>query len=204
VSAAGTLHTIGHGDRELGVFLAMLREAGVCTLVDVRRHPGSRRYPHFGRDVLAAALGAGGIAYRWEGEALGGRRRARRDSRHEALRSESFRGYADHMETTAFVDALGRVLDAARSAPLAVMCAERHPSQCHRQLVADAAIARGFAVVHLLEPGRAEPARLHPAARVEGESVVYDVAPSARDQQSASARVQPDLFPDRGEPTADR
>jgi uncharacterized protein (DUF488 family) len=198
VSAAFRLYTIGHGDRGLDVFVDMLRVGGIDTLVDVRRQPGSRRHPHFGREALAAALDAAGIEYRWEGEALGGRRRPRSDSRHAALRSESFRGYADHMESPAFREALSRVLESARSRHVAVMCAERHPSQCHRQLVADAAIARGFAVVHLLEPARTAEATLHTAARIEGADVVYDVPSSPGGAQpSAGSGPQPDLFADR-------
>jgi len=195
VSRPPALYTIGHGDRPIAVFVAMLHEAGIGTLVDVRRHPGSRRHPQFGREALAAALADAGIEYRWEGEALGGRRRTRPDSRHGAWRSDSFRGYADHTETRDFRAALERVLDAARERPVAVMCAERHPSQCHRQLLADAALARSVPVVHLLEPGRSEPARLNDFARVEGLNVVYDVQPSAGSGQPSAAKGhQPDLF----------
>lgn len=175
MSTAGPLFTIGHGDRALAVFIDMLREARVETLIDVRRYPGSRRHPQFGRDALAASLAAAGIGYRWEGEALGGRRRASPASRNSALRSASFRGYADHMMTPDFRAGLDRVLLEARMRPVAIMCAERHPSQCHRQLIVDAVLAQGMPVVHLLEPGRREAARLHEVARVEGDAVIYDV-----------------------------
>lgn len=195
VSAPPALCTIGHGDRPIAAFIDMLRDAGVATLVDVRRHPGSRRHPQFGREALAQALADAAIEYCWEGDALGGRRRTRPDSRHVAWRSDSFRGYADHMETPDFRAALERVLHAARERPVAVMCAERHPSQCHRQLIADAALAWGVPVTHLLEPGRSEPARLHTFARVEGLNVVYDVQESGvRGQGSASQ--QSDLVSD--------
>jgi uncharacterized protein (DUF488 family) len=195
VSAPSALCTIGHGDREIAGFVGMLRDAGIATLFDVRRHPGSRRHPQFGREALAHALGDARIEYRWEGEALGGRRRTRPGSRHVAWRSAAFRGYADHMETPDFADALARVLEAATTQPVAVMCAERHPSQCHRQLIADAVLARGVPVVHLLEPGRSEPARLHDFARIDGTQVVYDVRGSALGGRQLEA-AQPDLFPD--------
>jgi uncharacterized protein (DUF488 family) len=194
VSAPPALFTIGHGDRPIAAFVDMLRDAGVTTLVDVRRHPGSRRHPQFAREALAHSLAAAGIAYCWQGEALGGRRRTRPDSRHVAWRSDSFRGYADHMETSAFRTALERVLNAARQRPLAVMCAERHPSQCHRQLIADAALARGVPVTHLLERDRSEPARLHAFARVEAGNVVYDIQESGIGGRG-SASQQADLFP---------
>ena len=173
------LFTIGHGDRQIDTFLDMLRAAGVRVLVDVRRYPGSRRHPQFGRDVLAAALKEAGIEYRWAGEALGGRRRLGAGSPHQALRNESFRAYADHMDTPDFRSALADLLALADSTPVAILCAERHPSQCHRSLISDAVLARGGKVTHLLEPGRWGEAALHPCARVEGARVVYDVGAQA-------------------------
>jgi uncharacterized protein (DUF488 family) len=169
-----TLFTIGHGDRSLDEFVALLRDAGIGVLVDVRRYPGSRRHPHFGRDALASALAESGIDYVWEGAALGGMRRRARASRHGALADESFRAFADHMDTPAFASALARVLDDAARRPAALMCAEKIPAHCHRSLIADAALTRGASVVHLIEPGRREDARLHPAARICGDAVVYD------------------------------
>lgn len=134
-------------------------------LVDVRRFPGSRRHPWFAREPLAAALAAGGIGYAHEVE-LGGRRTARPDSPNGALRNASFRGYADHMLEEPFRAALQRVLVHAERAPTCVLCAEAHPSRCHRRLIADAALARGARVVHLLEPGRALEHALASEARV--------------------------------------
>jgi uncharacterized protein (DUF488 family) len=169
------LFTIGHGDREIQTFLDMLRAADARILVDVRRYPGSRRHPQLGRDALSAALRDAGIEYRWAGETLGGRRPLRPDSPHHALRNEGFRAYADHMDTRAFQIALEELLAEAGSASVAIMCAERHPSNCHRSLISDAVVARGVKVVHLLEPGRSCLATLHPCARVEGDRIRYDV-----------------------------
>jgi uncharacterized protein (DUF488 family) len=170
-----TLFTIGHSTRSLDELLALLRAHGIRRLVDVRRFPGSRRYPHFGRDALAVALPESGIAYVHE-EALGGRREsdAAEDSPNRAWRSASFRAYADYMASDAFRAALDRVLDAGRDTPTAVMCAEAVPWRCHRQLSADAAVARGWRVLHVLDERRADEHALRAEARVlDDGTVIY-------------------------------
>jgi uncharacterized protein (DUF488 family) len=142
----------------------MLREASVPLLVDVRRFPGSRRHPQFAREALSQSLAEAGVGYRHEPD-LGGRRDPRPDSPNLAWRHAAFRGYADHMASPEFACALERLL---QSPPrTAVMCAEAVPWRCHRQLVADALVARGADVRHLLGPGRVEPHALHAAARVD-------------------------------------
>ncbi len=138
-------------------------------LVDVRRYPGSRRHPHFGGRALAAALTEAGIAYRHE-EALGGHRAPRAHSPNTHWAEPALRGYADHVATAAFQEALARVLGDARERRTAVMCAEALPSHCHRQILADAALAHGAAVRHLLAADRVEEHVLHPAARLGRDS----------------------------------
>ncbi len=161
----GRIATAGHSTRPAAELVAMLAAAGVELLVDVRRFPGSRRHPQFAREALAAALAAAGIAYAYE-PALGGRRAPRPDSPHTAWRNAGFRGYADHMETAEFRDALADLERRAAERPAAILCAEAVPWRCHRRLIADALTARGWEVVHLLAPGRSEPHALHPDARV--------------------------------------
>jgi uncharacterized protein (DUF488 family) len=167
-----TLWTVGHGTRPLADLIALLRSAGVVHLVDVRSVPRSRFNPQFTRESLAAALPAAGILYVHE-PGLGGLRRPRRDSANAGWRSDGFRGYADHMQTEAFRSAFDAVLGFARHAPTAVMCAEREPGRCHRALLADAAVARGVAVQHLLEPGRSAAHALTPWAHVQDGRVSY-------------------------------
>lgn len=168
--------TVGHGARPVDELVAVLRDAGVGELVDIRRHPGSRRHPQFGREALAAALGRAGIGYRWEGEALGGRRSPRDGSRHTALAGHSLAGYADHMDTVEFRAAVDAIVARAATARPAVMCAETDWTRCHRMLVADALTARGARVAHLLTPGRSEAHRVHPTVRWgAGGWPVYDV-----------------------------
>lgn len=165
--------TVGHSTRSTEELIAILRAAGVRVLVDVRRFPGSRRHPQFGREALAAALGEAGITYRWV-EALGGRRSRRAGSPHVAWENAGFAGYADHMDTAEFRDAAAREL-LSSTEPTAVMCAEAHPSQCHRRLISDWLVAHRVEVVHLLDARGTVAHSLTPFARVvDGDRVVYD------------------------------
>lgn len=168
------LFSAGHGVRTLGAFLELLASARVARVVDVRAIPRSRRHPQFAAEALAEALVEAGLEYRLEGRDLGGFRRPAPESRHSALADDALRGYADHMESAGFRAALERLLAAGREARTAFLCAERFPADCHRSLLADALVARGAAVLHLIDPGRAEPHVLSRMARREGERLVYD------------------------------
>jgi uncharacterized protein (DUF488 family) len=172
------IYSIGHGNRSFEEFLALLREAGISTLVDVRTVPRSRKHPHFGRDELAPALSETGLRYFWEGPDLGGFRRPREGSAHTALRSPGFRNYADHMESAAFRSGVDRLLALAEEAPTAYLCAERLPWRCHRYLLSDYLVFRGARVLHLLAPGKSYAHRLNPLARAAGDTLVYDVSES--------------------------
>jgi uncharacterized protein (DUF488 family) len=168
--------TVGHGARSAEALLAVLQHAGVTTLVDIRRFPGSRRHPQFGRETLFASLRAGGIRYEWQGDELGGRRSRGASSRHAALVDAAFGGYADHMDTPAFRDAvLALVARAEAGERLAVMCAETLWWRCHRSLMADALACRGVDVVHLIDVGRREPHRVRSTMRCDDDWPVYDV-----------------------------
>jgi uncharacterized protein (DUF488 family) len=167
------VHTIGHSTLPLADLLGLLAAQGIRNVVDVRRYPASRRHPHFARESLAAALAEAGIAYRWL-PGLGGRRSGRRDSPHVAWQSASFRAYADHMETAEFRRELNELIELARTGPTTVMCAEAVPWRCHRQLIADALVARGIDVRHIVGHGDPQEHRLTPFARLDGERVVYD------------------------------
>ena len=168
--------TIGHSTRSLEELVALLRAHGGERVADVRRFPRSRRHPHFAADALARDLPKTGIAYRHL-PGLGGFRRPRPDSPNTAWRNASFRGYADYMATDEFASHLGALLDDARTAPTAIMCAEAVPWRCHRSLIADALLARGVQVRHILGLARAEPHVLTASARVEGGRVRYPREP---------------------------
>jgi uncharacterized protein (DUF488 family) len=163
------IHTVGHSTRAIADFIALVREGGVRTLVDVRRQPFSRRHPQFSRDALARSLAGAGIAYLHEVD-LGGHREPSPDSPNTAWRDDALRGYADNMASPKFQAALDRV---AALEHAAVMCAEARPQDCHRQILADALVARGLVVRHLVAPGRAEDHALHPRARRRGDLLVY-------------------------------
>ena len=145
-------------------------------LADVRTAPGSRRLPQFGRASLSSELPPRGIAYVHLPE-LGGFRRPRPDSRNTAWRNESFRGYADYMESHEIEAGLERLLG-LRQGPdgdrrVAMMCAEAVPWRCHRSLIADALLVRGVTVEHILGGGRTQAHTLTPFARVDGTDTFY-------------------------------
>lgn len=174
-----TFFTVGHGTRSLDELIAVLRDAGIDILVDVRRFAGSRRHPHFARESLAVTLPDAGIEYQWW-EELGGRRSAQPNSRHTALRNSSFRAYADHMDGAEFESAREALEALARSRPAAAMCAETLWWRCHRRHIADVMMLHGFDVTHLLDVGKSQPHKLHPAVRIGDDGrPVYDVSSSA-------------------------
>jgi uncharacterized protein (DUF488 family) len=166
--------TVGHSNRSLEDFLEILRAHGVRRVVDVRRHPHSRKWPHFDFRELAGSLGGAGIEYVGMPE-LGGRRKPNPDSPHTAWRVEAFRGYADFMDTPEFRAALDRVIALSRTGPTALLCAEALPWRCHRSLIADSLLARGIPVREILSAKEARPRELPSFARLDGERVVYDV-----------------------------
>jgi uncharacterized protein (DUF488 family) len=148
-----------------------LRSHGIVTLAEVRSLPHSRRNPQFDREALAACLEAVGIGYAHL-PALGGLRRPRPDSVNLGLRSAGFRGYADHMQTDEFRRGLDRLEALAGAGATAIMCAEAEPSRCHRGLLSDALLVRGWRVVHIRPEGAVEHGP-SPALRTVDERPVY-------------------------------
>lgn len=167
--------TIGHSTHPLDAFCVLLERHGVRRVADVRRFPGSRRHPQFGSDALAAGLAARGIGYT-HFEALGGRRSVAPGSQNGGWENAAFRGYADHMATASFGAAFAELEALAAAERTAVMCAEALWWQCHRRLVADALIARGWAVDHIGPDGRIAAHELTPFAVVADGRVVYPAA----------------------------
>jgi uncharacterized protein (DUF488 family) len=153
-----TVWTIGHSTRSLEEFLGLLQRYDVEAIADVRSFPGSRKYPHFGQDALAAALRDHGYQYEWFKD-LGGRRRPRADSPNTVWRNESFRGYADYMETPAFQEAMHELRQRSAKTRTALMCAEAVWWRCHRSMISDLLCVQGIRVVHILD---AEHHTVHP------------------------------------------
>jgi uncharacterized protein (DUF488 family) len=164
--------TVGHSTHSLEDFIALLKAHGVERLVDVRTIPRSRHNPQFDREVLSAAVRRAGLGY-IHFKALGGLRHTRRDSVNLAWRNLSFRGFADYMQTRQFERGVDRLILMARPKRIAVMCAESVPWRCHRSLIADALLARGVAVRHILSPTSAHSHTMTLWAQVRGKQVTY-------------------------------
>lgn len=166
------VYTIGHSTRPIEEFIDLLKRNGIATLVDIRTIPKSRHNPQYWHDALAASLAGAGIAYtRLPG--LGGRRRTSPDSINTAWRNLSFRGYADHMQTAEFHEALDALIRIARRSPTAIMCSEAVPWRCHRSLVGDALLVRGIEVIDIMGPTSNRPETITPWAHVEGTTITY-------------------------------
>ena len=177
----GMLWTIGHSTRGWDDFVAMLREAAIDCLVDVRRFAGSRRNPQYSPLAMAPALAEANIDYVPMPE-FGGRRVPLPDSPNGAWRVTAFRGYADYMATPEFVLARTRLMDLAQARRTSVMCAEAVWWRCHRRLIADDFTARGWQVLHLMALGKVQPHPLNPAARMRDDVLRY---PPEGDDQAA-------------------
>lgn len=180
-SLAGMLLTVGHGTLEIEELTGLLVEAGISCLVDVRSFPGSRRLPHFGREMLASSVPAAGVRYEWR-PALGGRRKPQPGSVNVAWRNLSFQAYADYMTSAAFLDSLDQLVVDATEDDVAVMCSESLWWRCHRRLIADASVLlRHTEVWHLFHDGRLQAHPPTPEARVDPSGVlVYDVGTTPR------------------------
>jgi len=168
--------TIGHSTRSLSELVDLLREEHVVKLVDVRRVPHSRRHPQFNTAALARDLPEADITYR-HAPGLGGFRSPLAGSVNTAWREPAFRGYADYMQTPEFTTEIDTLIREAAAAPTAIMCAEAHPSRCHRALLADALLTRGLPVRHILGPGHVETHALTAGARVVDRRLSYPGEP---------------------------
>jgi uncharacterized protein (DUF488 family) len=184
--------TIGHSTLPIEVFVRALQDNGVALLVDVRTIPQSRHNPQFGREPLSAWLRAAGIEYRWI-QALGGLRHARKDSINMGWRNANFRGYADYMQTEGFQDALRELMDLEKKSATAIMCSEAVPWRCHRSLIGDALLVRGYSVedIFVSPVGKStrKPHTLTSFARVEGTRLCYPGEPELP--------LAPEYVPDR-------
>jgi uncharacterized protein (DUF488 family) len=167
--------TIGHSTRKIDIFISLLVENGIKLVADVRMFPGSTRYPQFNKEALTNSLSEQGIRYEHFPE-LGGRRKARPDSKNTAWRNEAFRGYADYMETEEFRKGLDRLVDLAREVgPTAIMCAEAVWWRCHRALISDFLKARGVEVTHIVDLAKSQPHPYTSAARIVNGELTYTV-----------------------------
>jgi uncharacterized protein (DUF488 family) len=170
------IYSAGHSARSSEELTGLLADAGVRALADVRRFPSSRRHPQFERAALERAVTGAGLRYVWLGESLGGRRAEVvpvEQSANRAWTEPAFRHYADAMATPEFQAGFAELEALARAAPTAFLCAERLWWECHRRLLADLLVVRGWSVVHLLEPGKASEHALSEWARVRDGALSY-------------------------------
>jgi uncharacterized protein (DUF488 family) len=167
--------TIGHSNRAIEDFVALLWSNEVSMVLDVRTVPRSRHNPQFNLDTLPTTLQAVGISY-LHLPGLGGLRRARPDSANAGWRNLSFRGYADYMQSAEFRENVDRVVEMAASQRCVLMCAEAVPWRCHRSLVGDALLVRGVSVEDIVGPGSRRPHVLTRFARVDGLRITYPEA----------------------------
>lgn len=188
--------TIGHSTRPIEEFVELLQQHGVERLIDIRTIPRSRHNPQFNGDALATSLASEGLEYAHLKE-LGGLRHPRPDSANLGWRNASFRGYADHMQTEEFEEGVRRLLQVCGEKQCAVMCAEAVPWRCHRSLLADALVARGIPVEHILSASRRDAHHLAPFAKIANGKVAYPKAegPKAelKSRRKAAAAEQAEL-----------
>jgi uncharacterized protein (DUF488 family) len=180
--------TIGHSTHPLEHFLALLSQQGIDVLVDIRRFPGSRRFPRFNRENLATTLPAAGISYQWH-EALGGRRSKDKtivSSRNLGLRNEAFRNSADYMLGKDFRKEMGDLAALAEEKRPAIMCAESAFWRCHRRLVSDFLVANGVEVQHIMPSGD-----LRPHSLTEGATVIQAAEQDAAAKKFDKAVIYP-------------
>jgi len=175
-----TLFTVGHSTHSIEDFIDLLKAHGVEHLADVRSIPKSRHVPQFNIDALGWSLHAAGIGYTHM-KALGGRRHSRKRSINTGWRNASFRGYADYMATPAFGEGLDELSAIAREQLTAIMCAEAVPWRCHRSLIADAMMVRGWVVLEIVGAQAAKAHKLTPFLKVVDGMLTYP--PEGPEQQ---------------------
>lgn len=171
-TAQNIIYTIGHSTHSITQFIEMLHSFAIKTLADIRRFPGSNKYPQFNKDNLEEALKQNGICY-IHLEDLGGRRKVQANSKNNKWRNDSFRGYADYMETPAFENAVTKLEIIAMKQTTAYMCSEAVWWRCHRSMVSDYLKAKGWKVMHIMAVGKAEEHPYTSPARVVDDRVCY-------------------------------
>ncbi|MBK5208922.1 MAG: DUF488 domain-containing protein [Flavobacteriaceae bacterium] len=167
-----TIYTIGHSTRNLEEFLNMLQSFDIKILADIRSLPGSRRFPHFNKENLKISLEEASIQYIHLAD-LGGRRKVKKDSKNNRWNNDSFKGYADYMETSAFENAMVKLEHIAIEQPTAYMCSEAVWWRCHRSMVSDYLKAKGWTVLHIMAIEKVQEHRYTAPARIVDGNVLY-------------------------------
>ncbi|HET6596680.1 MAG TPA: DUF488 domain-containing protein [Anaerolineales bacterium] len=166
------LYTIGHSNRDIDEFIGLLKKNKIEALIDVRKLPGSKKYPHFNQEELSLSLGAAGIRYIYIQE-LGGRRKPNTDSVNTLWRNRSFQAYADYMGTAEFRIGIGLLLGYAKKKRAVIMCAEALWWRCHRALIADYLKSKGIDVYHIMSATSNQQHPFTSAARIRDGQLFY-------------------------------
>lgn len=167
-----TIYTIGHSTRPIEEFIELLKINSIIQLVDIRTVPRSRHNPQYEQTALEKSLPAAGINYIYMKD-LGGLRPKVKDSVNMGWHNESFRNYADYMQTPEFAEAVQKLIDIARDKKTVIMCAEAVPWRCHRSLVGDALLVRGVHVLDIMSENSVKPHKLTAFALVNGTQITY-------------------------------
>jgi len=169
-------YTIGTARRPWNEFVSILQKEEIETLVDTRSWPRSRRTPQFNKDEMTEALSKAGIRYVWLGKPLGGFQKTDlgNASPNTALKDESFRAYADHMQTSDYRKGVEELITIASEERIAFICAEKDPMECHRSMIADDLVSRGWSVRHLVSNDTTLDHKLRSEARRTDKRLIYD------------------------------
>jgi len=168
------VYTIGHSTMTIESFIKIINTYGIKEVVDIRTIPRSRHNPQFNKDTLPGYLKKSNIRY-LHMAGLGGLRHARPDSVNKAWRNDSFRGYADYMQTDRFESALEKLVGLSRRRSVVLMCAESLPWRCHRSLVADALLIRRIQAIDIFSPTINKKHVLTPWAKERGKHLTYPI-----------------------------
>lgn len=167
------IYTLGHSTLSSGDFLELLRHYGIECLVDVRTIPRSQHNPQFNKEKLSPFLRVRRIKYLHLKELGGLRRHVKGEEANAGWRNASFRGYADYMQTAEFSAGVAKLVQLAQARTTAIMCSEAVPWRCHRSLIGDAMLVRGFEVIDIFSTRSAKPHTLTPMAKVDGTRITY-------------------------------
>jgi len=169
-----TIYTIGHSNRTLAEFLALLQQNAIQILVDIRATPYSKRFPHYSQDILRQTMNSNDIVYYWAGRQLGGQRQVQNPSSHPALENDNLRGFAEYMESVDFEHAIVQLVNLAGTGRTAIMCAEKLVEHCHRALISDYLTLKNIHVVHIIDSTREKDHVMSRFARTESTRLIYD------------------------------
>ncbi len=177
------IYTIGHSTRTFAELVTTLRHYGITHLIDVRSVPRSRHTPQFNKHSLVQTLPRQNIRYTHM-KILGGLRATHKDSPNRAWRNKSFRGYADYMQTSEFTAGITQLIEYTKKDTVAIMCAEVLPWRCHRSLIGDALLVRGYQVIDIFDEKKSEPETLTKFAKVKGQEITYSNTNEADEKRS--------------------